>query len=67
MTFAIINTKTYDGGDNMGYTIVQGISPELLYKYGFDTTEVEDAGKLNIGETMNSYLYGNGVIVVRIS
>ena len=67
MTFAILNTKNYDDGDNMGYTIVQGISPEILYNYGFDTMEVEDAGKLPIGGTMKSYLYGDGVIVVRMS
>ena len=67
MTFAILNTKNYDDGDNMGYTIVQGISPELLYNYGFDTTEVEEAGKLPIGGTMKSYLYGDGVILVRMS
>lgn len=66
MTFAILNTKDYDD-NNMGYTIVQGISPELLYNYGFDTEEVEEAGKLPIGGTMNSYLYGDGVIVVRMS
>jgi hypothetical protein len=67
MTFAILNTKNYDDGDNMGYTIVQGISPELLYNYGFDTEEVEEAGKLPIGGTMESYLYGDGAIVVRMS
>jgi hypothetical protein len=62
MTFAILNTKNYDDGDNMGYTIIQGISPKMLYNYGFDTEEVEEAGKLPIGGTMNSYLYGDGVI-----
>lgn len=67
MTFAILNTKNYDDGDNMGYTIIQGISPKMLYNYGFDTEEVEEAGKLPIGGTMNSYLYGDGVIVVRMS
>lgn len=67
MTFAILNTKNYDDGDNMGYTIVQGISPELLYNYGFDTIEVEEAGKLPIGGTMKSYLYGDGAIVVRMA
>ena len=67
MTFAILNTKNYDNGDNMGYTIVQGISPELLYNYGFDTIEVEEAGRLPIGGTMKSYDYGDGVILVRMS
>ena len=62
MTFAILNTKNYDDGDNMGYTIIQGISPKMLYNYGFDTEEVEEAGKLPIGGTMNSYLYGDGVL-----
>ena len=67
MTFVILNTKNYDDGDNMGYTIIQGISPKMLYNYGFDTEEVEEAGKLPIGGTMNSYLYGDGVIVVRMA
>ena len=67
MTFAIINTKDYDDGNNMGYTIVQGISPEILYNYGFDTTEVEEAGTLPIGTSMLSYMYGTGCVVVRIS
>lgn len=67
MTFAIINTKDYDNGDNMGYTIVQGISPQILYNYGFDTSEVEEAGKLPIGASMLSYMYGTGCVVVRIS
>lgn len=67
MTFAIINTKDYDNGDNMGYTIVQGISPQILYNYGFDTEEVEEAGKLPIGASMLSYMYGTGCVVVRIS
>lgn len=67
MTFAIINTKDYDNGDNMGYTIVQGISPQILYNYGFDTSEVEEAGTLPIGASMLSYMYGTGCVVVRIS
>ena len=65
MVFAIINTKTYDG--EMGVLIVKGISPMILKKYGFDTEECTEIGKINVGDSWANSTFGNGVVVVRMA
>ena len=65
LTYAILNTSSYDGG--MGATIVKCCTPLALGEYGFDKAECISISQLKVGELFTSTDYGNGVVVVRMS
>lgn len=65
LTYAILNTSTYDGG--MGATIIKCCTPLALGEYGFDKAECISISQLKVGELYTSTDYGNGVVVVRMS
>ena len=65
LTYAILNTSTYDGG--MGATIIKCCTPLAFGEYGFDKAECISISQLKVGELYTSTDYGNGVVVVRMS
>ena len=65
LTYAILNTSTYDGG--MGVIVVKGISTIILKEYGFDDDDCKAISTLAVGASYTSTDYGNGVVVVRMS